>query len=249
MFSKSTGRYAVLQILQRIAERAPIARTRNAIGTTLLVLAALVPAVEAASAQGGARLGYDSSRGRERKPPTAQQVEERRKMIAEFEQRIDNLVRTRLQATDDQMVKMRVLKKRFDDDKNQLFKDEGDLRRAMRVELTGAAPNEARLTQLLEQWPALQRRRIEIEEREQKELARFLQPLQRARFFALQDELRRARQDTQWGRGERGGRGGPPWMPSMRRDSTDGRSDGSYRGGGGGGRGSKPSGKDTVIKK
>lgn len=251
MFSNSTVRYAVLQQSQQTTRHDLRARRRTVFAATLLALSAALSSAQPASAQGGARLGNDSASMRERKPPTAQQMEERRKMIAEFEQRIEKGLFDRLQATDEQKVKLRALKKRLDPDKNQLFKDEGDFRRAMRTELTAAAPAEAKLVELLDKWPGLQRRRIDIQEREQRELAKILTPLQRARFFSFEDEFRRARQETQWGRDGRGGRGGPPGgMPGMRGDSTGGKRNGDFRGGGqGGGRGSRTPGKDTLIKK
>ena len=238
MFRNSTVKHAVLQNIQQVARTVRV-RAQLVLMTAMLLSGVSAIAAPSAVAQGGGRVGGDAG-NRERKPLTAQQLEERRRMVAEFEQRIDNLVRVRLQATDEQMVRLRALKKRFDVDKNQLFKDEGEFRKSMRIELTSASPNDAELTELLDRWPTLQRRRIEIQEREQKELAKFLTPVQRARFFAFDDELRRARQDTQWGRGDRGAPG------MMRNDSTGGRSSG-FRGGAGG-RGGRPPTKDTTKK-
>ena len=42
-----------------------------------------------------------------------------------------------------------------------------------------------------------ERRRLELQEREQRELARFLTATRRARYIGLQDELRRSMQDLQ----------------------------------------------------
>jgi hypothetical protein len=50
---------------------------------------------------------------------------------------------------------------------------------------------------LLDEMPRLERRRVELMEREQRELAKFLSPVQRARYFGLQDELRRGMQELQ----------------------------------------------------
>jgi hypothetical protein len=52
-----------------------------------------------------------------------------------------------------------------------------------------------------------QRRRADILENEQKELASFLNPVQRAKFFALRDQLARRIQELQ---GQGRGRRGPP---------------------------------------
>jgi hypothetical protein len=68
----------------------------------------------------------------------------------------------------------------------------------MRDELeVGENANEARISELLEQMPTLERRRLDLMEQELKELSKFLSPLQRARYFALQDELRRGMQELQ----------------------------------------------------
>jgi hypothetical protein len=68
----------------------------------------------------------------------------------------------------------------------------------------------------------LERRKLDLLEAEQRDLAKFLSPIQRARYFGLQDELRRGMQDLQRRRmgmedsttGTLGGRGskrrGPP---------------------------------------
>jgi periplasmic protein CpxP/Spy len=246
MFFEGTVTHTVLQGFERIARITPFARVRSTCVAVLLTLGLVLTSASTAVAQGGGRVGGDTSKMRERRVLTPQELEERRKFVADFEQRVEQVLFTRLQATEEQRTKMRTVKKRFDVDKNQLFKEEGELRRAMRTELTSTTPNDAKLSELLGKWPALQRRRIEIQEREQKELAKFLTPVQRARFFAFEDEFRRSKQEMQWGRGDRGG---PPGMPGMRGENSGNRGDGNYRGGGGGGRGGRggrPPVRDTI---
>jgi len=80
------------------------------------------------------------------------------------------------------------------------------------------------VAQLLDEIPRHERRKVELLEREQKELAQFLTPSQRARYMALQEELRRGMQEVQrrrlgldgGGRGDGMPPGGvpprrPPW--------------------------------------
>ena len=71
------------------------------------------------------------------------------------------------------------------------------LRREMRA---GDKANEAKVGELLDQMPGLERRKLDLMESEQRELAKFLSPTQRAHYFGLQDELRRGMQDVQRGR-------------------------------------------------
>ena len=79
-----------------------------------------------------------------------------------------------------------------------LRREESLLRTALRNEMTaGEKANEAKVGELLDQMPGLERRKLELMETEQRELAKFLTATQRARYFGLQDELRRGMQDLQ----------------------------------------------------
>ncbi|AMW04953.1 Spy/CpxP family protein refolding chaperone [Gemmatimonas phototrophica] len=131
-------------------------------------------------------------RGRRADDPRRQELEKR------FQQRVENMVRQRLQLTDEQAVKLREVASRAEGARRVLRRDEMQARQAMREELqAGDSANEARVVELLEQMPRLERRRLELLEQEQRELSRFLTPVQRARYFALQDELRRGMQELQ----------------------------------------------------
>jgi Spy/CpxP family protein refolding chaperone len=115
-----------------------------------------------------------------------------------FQQRIENMVRQRLQLTDDQAVKLREVASRTETARRTLRRDEMEARKQMRAELlAGDNANETKVAELLEQMPRLERRRIDLLEQEQRELAKFLSAVQRARYFALQDELRRNMQELQ----------------------------------------------------
>ena len=67
--------------------------------------------------------------------------------------------------------------------------------------------NQTRVAELLDTVLRLQRSRLELVEREQRELATFLTPVQRARYQAFVDFVQR-RMDDMDGRG--GARGGQP---------------------------------------
>lgn len=115
-----------------------------------------------------------------------------------FQKRVEAMVRQRLQLTDDQAIKLREVAGRAEGERRLLRRDEMVARKAMRDELlAGDNANVARVSELLDQMPKLERRRLELLEQEQRELSRFLTPLQRARYFALQDELRRGMQELQ----------------------------------------------------
>ena len=115
-----------------------------------------------------------------------------------LQERVNEIVRTRLVLSDEQFQQLRELSTRAEAEKRALRRDEVDTRVALRRELlAGDRVNESRVSELLDKLPGLERRRIDLMEAEQKDLARFLSPSQRARYFALQDELRRNMQDTQ----------------------------------------------------
>lgn len=115
-----------------------------------------------------------------------------------FQERIDAIVKQRLSLTDEQATKLREVATRTEEGRRALRRDEMGVRFAMRRELlAGDRVNEARVAELLDQMPKLDRRRLELQEQEQRELAKFLTAVQRARYFALQEELRRGMQDLQ----------------------------------------------------
>lgn len=115
-----------------------------------------------------------------------------------FQSRLEAIVNQRLELTDDQRSKLREVASRMEQARRQLRGDELRLRLAMRRELmTTDRPDEGRVAELLEEMPRLERRRAELLEQEQRDLARFLTAVQRARYLALQDELRRGMQELQ----------------------------------------------------
>ncbi|MEP6779295.1 MAG: hypothetical protein ABJC26_05350 [Gemmatimonadaceae bacterium] len=140
---------------------------------------------------------------------------QRRPVVEQLQQRVDNLLRVRLQLSDDQFNKMREMNGRLDVERRQQRQEEGAVRRALRAELLpGATPNETKVAELQDKLLVLEHKRIALQETEQKELSGFMQPSQRARFFALQDELRRSLQEVQRKRaGAIGDSAGPPPPP------------------------------------
>ena len=145
-----------------------------------------------ANAQGAPPPPPSGMRGMRGDDPRRGMLEQR------FQQRLEAVVKQRLQLNDEQMVKLREVASRTETSRRAIRADEMAARRALREELlAGDNANESRVAELLERMPKLERRRLDLQEQEQKELARFLSPVQRARYFALQDELRRGMQELQ----------------------------------------------------
>ncbi len=168
-------------------------------------------------------------------PPGSMRSRQERKADAQtgfdrpLDARINAVIRKRLELTDDQFLRLRTVAKRMENERRLLRIEEGATRGALRRELlAGADANDSTVAAMLDRLPSLDRRRVDLFEREQGELAKFLTPVQRAKYIGLQDELRRMMEDLQRRRtsgdvqdGDSLGTGRPgprrPFRPPVRR--------------------------------
>jgi Spy/CpxP family protein refolding chaperone len=122
--------------------------------------------------------------------------------MAAARQAIEKLIRAQVQPTDDQMVKLRQIDQQYVPRRIQLDREEQQVRRELRkTMLDTASIDQAKIGQLLDRMVAFPGRKASLMEDEQKALAQILSPLQRAKFNAIQEQLRRRIEQ---------GRGGPP---------------------------------------
>jgi len=127
----------------------------------------------------------------------------RQALERELRMRTGEIVKRRLQLTDDQMSRLQATNRQFEQQRMALFARERDVRRDLRDQiLAGDSANQSRVSQLLDQTFAIERQRLELMQTEQRELAKFLTPVQRAKLIGLQAELRRRTQGM--GRGPQG---------------------------------------------
>ena len=129
-----------------------------------------------------------------------------------FRERSANIVRRELQLNDNQMSRLQGVNRQFETQRVALFAEERRARQALRAELTATNPNQQKVATLLDQLMAVARRRFDIQASEQRELATFLTPVQRAKYFGLQNQLRQRLEDVQ----RRGGQGGGRRFPMNR---------------------------------
>ena len=124
------------------------------------------------------------------------------------------ITRQRLGLNDAQMQQLERVNARFAPQLSAVATQERQARRQLRQELMpGAQAEQSRVSELIETSLRLQKERIALIEAEQKELAVFLTPVQRARYLALQAQFRhRAEQLSRENSGARprGGRRRPP---------------------------------------
>jgi ribosomal protein S18 len=145
----------------------------------LLVTALLIAPLASASAQGERRQGGGARGNRE-------QMEQRVRM------RLANLLKTQLGLTDEGLRQLSEVNQRFDQDRRELLRREMMTRRSIRAEVLKLDSADAgRIDQLITEQFKIERERIDLTEREQRELAKFLTPVQRARYLGVQEQVRR----------------------------------------------------------
>jgi hypothetical protein len=113
-----------------------------------------------------------------------------------FREQSAKVAQQRLGLTDAQLAQLAQSNARFAPQQNQLVMQERETRRQLRVEMTaGNQANQQHVSALLDDALRLQKQRIALVEAEQKDLARFLTPVQRAGYLALQAQVRRRAQE------------------------------------------------------
>jgi hypothetical protein len=119
-------------------------------------------------------------------PPPRQQMEQR------LQQGLWRIAKQRIGLTDAQMSRLAEVNHRFDERRRSLNQEERAQRQTLRAEvLANDSANQGRIATALDRLLQLQRQRLDIVAEEQKELAGFMTPLQRAQYAALQEQLRR----------------------------------------------------------
>jgi CBS-domain-containing membrane protein len=116
----------------------------------------------------------------------------RARMERQVRQNFARLVRQGVGLSEEQMGRLVPVTQRFEQQRRQLQMDERDarmgLRQMMRDEKTA---NPQQVDRLLQTLVDVQKRRALLLEAEQRELAGIMTPVQRAKFMAIQDQVRR----------------------------------------------------------
>jgi hypothetical protein len=113
-----------------------------------------------------------------------------------FREQSAKVAQQRLGLTDAQLAQLAQSNARFAPQQNQLLGQERETRRQLRLEMTaGNQANQQHVSALLDNALRLQKQRIALVEAEQKDLARFMTPVQRAGYLSLQAQVRRRAQE------------------------------------------------------
>ena len=102
------------------------------------------------------------------------------------------MTRRRVGLSDAQMNQLLPINRRFESQRREIQIQERETRLALRDAMRDSTQaDQSRITGYLDKLVQLQRQRVDLIEQEQKDLAQFMTPLQRARYTALQEQVRR----------------------------------------------------------
>lgn len=161
-------------------------RWRVFAATSLGVVAFSAVPAASAMAQGGKPPGREvrgsSTRGNDRGREIEQQLQHR----------IAAMLKERLSLTDEQVKRLEGVTLKLERERRHVRGEEYRVRMGLRAQLLAkdSASNDS-VAVLLDRLPAIERQKIDLMVTEQRELAQFLTPVQRARYMAFQDEIRR----------------------------------------------------------
>ena len=116
----------------------------------------------------------------------------REQLEQRFRMRLANLLKTQLGLTDEGMRQLSDVNQRFDRQRRDMNRRDMITRRALRAEVLKLdSADTGRVEQLLTDQFKIERERIDLTEAEQRELSKFLTPVQRARYLGVQEQIRR----------------------------------------------------------
>jgi Spy/CpxP family protein refolding chaperone len=140
-------------------------------------------------------------------PLRAQDVAEnsQRPAVQALQRRMLEVVQRTLGATDDQMRQLVDVNRKYEQERRALSQKDREARQSIRAEvLRDSQADQDKVARTLDELVEVQRQRIEIFTREQHDLARFLTPVQRAKYATLQEGLRRKVEQLRQRRQENG---------------------------------------------
>lgn len=158
----------------------------------LVPMAAIVLAQSASPASAQLRQRLPRAGGRQLQGNQQQVGGNRAELERQFQQTLYQMTRRRVGLTDTQMNQLVPVNRRFETQRRDLQRQERQTRLALRDEMRDSTQaDQTKISQYLDQLTQLQRQRVELFAQEQRDLAQFMTPLQRARYTALQEQVRR----------------------------------------------------------
>ena len=116
---------------------------------------------------------------------------ERQRLERRLHERMARVVRDQLQLSEEQLAQLTALNQRYEGRRRGLIQGERSTRVELRQQLRlGDRADQKRVAALLDQAMQAQQSRLDLSREEQRELSTFLTPVQRAKYMALQEQLR-----------------------------------------------------------
>lgn len=128
-----------------------------------------------------------------------------RPAVQQLQRRLLEVVQRTLGASDAQMRQLVAVNHRYEAERRTLNQKDREARQSIRAEvLRDSLANQEQVARMLEVLVDVQRQRLDVFAREQKDLAGFLTPVQRAKYATLQDRLRKKVEQLRQDRQEQG---------------------------------------------
>lgn len=128
-----------------------------------------------------------------------------RPLVQTLQRRVLEVVQRTLGATDDQMRQLAQVNRKYQEERRVLNQRDRQARQTIRAEvLRDSLADQNKVARTMDELVDVQRQRIEIFTREQRDLASFLTPVQRAKYATLQEGLRRKVEQLRQRRQEKG---------------------------------------------
>ena len=122
----------------------------------------------------------------------------RQQLEQALQERFASVVRRELILDDAGMQKLAQANRNFEQPRRELMRRERQARQGLRAELASSDSGDPRrVEQYMDEMLRVQRERLELHEQEDKSLREFLTPVQRARYYGLQEQLRQRVQQLQ----------------------------------------------------
>jgi hypothetical protein len=116
----------------------------------------------------------------------------RARLEGQLRQGFARLVRQRIGLSDDQMKQLRPVTQRYEQQRRLLQIEERDTRLSLRASIRDSqSADEKQVDQMLQRMIDIQKRRVQLLDAEQRDLATVMTPIQRAKYMALQEQIRR----------------------------------------------------------
>jgi len=164
----------------------------------LLMAMASVTATEASAQRARQAPAAGERRAQQNRPVQNRAMLERR-----VRQEFYRAARMRIGLNDDQMRKLGDVNAKYEVQRRAMNREERQTRQALRAAIQSKSPDEqGKIDGYMNSLQQLQRRRLELNENEQRDLAGFMTPAQRAQYHALQETVRRRLEELRRSRGD-----------------------------------------------